>query len=82
MMSIYCQVFVEYKLLNVDPADTETPGSVKVTPNTKLNFNFRKTFYIERETEDWRLLKDIVNNSAEKKVNPPSLAPCLPTSVP
>ncbi|KAL5250841.1 hypothetical protein ACHWQZ_G016547 [Mnemiopsis leidyi] len=62
------QVFVEYKLLNVDPADTETPGSVKVTPNTKLNFNFRKTFYIERETEDWRLLKDIVNNSAEKKI--------------
>ena len=62
------QVFVEYKLLNVDPADTETPGSVKVTPNTKLNFNFRKTFYIERETEDWRLLRDIVNNSAEKKV--------------
>jgi len=52
----------------VDPADTETPGSVKVTPDTKLNFNFRKTFYIEKETEDWRMLKDIVNNSAEKKI--------------
>ena len=64
------QVFVEYKLLNMDPEETETPGTVKVVPDTKLHFNFRKTFYIERHSEDWRLLNDILSNGAEKKVSP------------
>ena len=59
---------MEYKLLSVDPADTETPGSVKVSPDTKLFFNFRKTFYVEKDTEDWRMLRDIVFNSADKTV--------------
>jgi len=62
------QVFVEYKLLGVDPADTETPQSLKVKGGVRLSYNFRKTFFIEKSSEEWVLLNEMVSSGGDRKI--------------
>ncbi|XP_052231915.1 protein fantom-like isoform X2 [Dreissena polymorpha] len=44
------QLFVEYKFLGIDPAETETPFSLpKPKPYHNIQFNFSKTFHVDFE---------------------------------